>query len=76
MERAAFKMTAEYRALLGGRGSTLYEEFVDLFTKGIMAARKYATVTITMIEIMMFQVREINEKCPEYPLLQCAKYDE
>lgn len=56
MERAAFKLTPEYLALLGGKGSELYEEFVDMFTKGLLAARKYATITITMIEIMMFQV--------------------
>lgn len=56
MERAAFKFTPEYVEVLGGKGSKLYEEFVEMFTKGIMAARKYATVTITMIEIMMFQV--------------------
>lgn len=56
MERAAFKFTPEYVEVLGGKGSNLYEEFVEMFTKGIMAARKYAAVTITMIEIMMFQV--------------------
>lgn len=56
MERAAFKLTPEYVAVLGGKGSELYEEFVGMFTKGLAAARKYATVTVTMIEIMMFQV--------------------
>lgn len=56
MERAAFKITPEYVAVLGGKGSPLYEEFADLFAKGLAAARKYASVTITMIEIMMFQV--------------------
>lgn len=56
MERAAFKFTAEYVEVLGGSDSELYEEFIDMFTKGLAAARKYATVTITMIEIMMFKV--------------------
>ncbi|CAN0492935.1 unnamed protein product, partial [Laminaria digitata] len=53
MERAAFKFTPEYVEVLGGSDSDLYEEFIDMFTKGLAAARKYATVTITMIEIMM-----------------------
>lgn len=56
MERAAFKLTDEYVAVLGGKDSELYEEYVGMFVKGLMAARKYATVTITMLEIMMFQV--------------------
>lgn len=56
MERAAFKFTPEYLAVLGGKGSDLYEEFVGMFTKGLLAARKYASVTVTLIEIMMFQV--------------------
>lgn len=58
MERAAFKFTPEYLAVLGGKSSPLYEEFVNLFAKGLAAARKYASVTVTMIEIMMFQVRD------------------
>lgn len=57
MERAAFKCTREYVEVLGGKDSELYEEFVVMFTKGLAAARKYATVTVTMMEIMMFQVR-------------------
>eukprot|EP00752_Nemacystus_decipiens_P003913 g3587.t2 len=55
MERAAFKFTAEYLEVLGGKDSPMYEEFVEMFCKGLAAARKYATVTVTMIEIMMFQ---------------------
>lgn len=56
MERAAFKFTAEYLEVLGGKDSPMYEEFIDMFCKGLAAARKYATVTVTMMEIMMFQV--------------------
>lgn len=56
MERAAFKFTAEYLEVLGGKDSVMYEEFIVMFTKGLQAARKYATVTITMMEIMMFKV--------------------
>eukprot|EP00903_Cladosiphon_okamuranus_P005725 g5683.t1 len=55
MERAAFKFTAEYLEVLGGKDSPVYEEFIVMFCKGLAAARKYATVTVTMIEIMMFQ---------------------
>ena len=58
MERAAFKFTAEYVEVLGGSDSDLYEEFIHMFTKGLAAARKYATITITMIEIMMFKVKK------------------
>lgn len=67
MERAAFKFTAEYVEVLGGSDSELYEEFIDMFTKGLAAARKYATVTITMIEIMMFKVSA--DGCPLLLLL-------
>ena len=63
MERAAFKFTAEYAEMLGGKGADLYEEFVDMFTKGIFAARKYATVTTNMMEIMMFQVNVCTRLC-------------
>lgn len=56
MERAAFKFTPEYMEVLGGKDSAMYEEFILMFTKGLVAARKYATVTITMMEIMMFKV--------------------
>lgn len=56
MERAAFKLTAEYVEVLGGKESPMYEEFIQMFSDGLAAARKYATVTITMMEIMMFQV--------------------
>lgn len=56
MERAAFKFTSEYLEVLGGKDSPMYEEFIEMFCKGLAAARKYATVTITMLEIMMFQV--------------------
>ncbi|CAN0272613.1 unnamed protein product [Ectocarpus fasciculatus] len=55
MERAAFKFTSEYLEVLGGKDSPMYEEFIEMFCKGLAAARKYATVTITMLEIMMFQ---------------------
>ncbi|CAM9609906.1 unnamed protein product [Hapterophycus canaliculatus] len=55
MERAAFKFTAEYVEVLGGKDSPMYEEFVQMFCDGLAAARKYATVTVTMMEIMMFQ---------------------
>ncbi|CAM9124180.1 unnamed protein product [Ectocarpus sp. 12 AP-2014] len=55
MERAAFKFTSEYLEVLGGKDSPVYEEFIEMFCKGLAAARKYATVTITMLEIMMFQ---------------------
>lgn len=58
MERAAFKFTSEYLEVLGGKDSPVYEEFIEMFCKGLAAARKYATVTITMLEIMMFQVNK------------------
>ncbi len=58
MERAAFKLTDEYMEVLGGKESPMYEEFIVMFTKGLAAARKYATVTVTMMEIMMFKVRK------------------
>lgn len=60
MERAAFKCTGEYMEVLGGKDSAMYEEFIVMFIEGLQAARKYATVTITMMEIMMFKVISIS----------------
>lgn len=60
MERAAFKFTGEYMDVLGGKDSPMYEEFIVMFCKGLAAARKYATVTVTMMEIMMFQVSKLS----------------
>ncbi|KAG5183852.1 kinase-like domain-containing protein, partial [Tribonema minus] len=55
MERAHFKLTQEYVDVLGGRDSEMFKYYVEMVGQGLVAARKYATVAITLLEIMMFQ---------------------
>mmetsp|Transcript_9964 Transcript_9964/g.14023 ORF Transcript_9964/g.14023 Transcript_9964/m.14023 type:complete len:1056 (-) Transcript_9964:155-3322(-) len=55
MERASFKLTQEYVDAMGGKKSEVFKYFNEMVAQGLVAARKYASVAITLMEIMMFQ---------------------
>lgn len=55
MERAPFKLTAEYVEVMGGANDACYKEFVRLFVEGFKAARKNSQIAVGMVEIMMYK---------------------
>jgi phosphatidylinositol 4-kinase len=55
MERAPFKLTQEYADVLGGPDSEMFKYYIDMVGKGLIAAKKYSTVAVTLLEIMMFR---------------------
>lgn len=55
MERAPFKLTEEYVALMDGPDGECYKEFERLFVEGMKAARKNSMIALGLVEIMMYQ---------------------
>mmetsp|Transcript_735 Transcript_735/g.1071 ORF Transcript_735/g.1071 Transcript_735/m.1071 type:complete len:1002 (-) Transcript_735:81-3086(-) len=55
MERAPFKLTKDYVGVLGGPDSELFKYYEEMVGDGLNAARKYAAVSLTLLEITMFQ---------------------
>lgn len=51
-EAAPFKLTQEYIDILGGVGSTKFEEFKELMRKGFKDVRKHAERIIMIVELM------------------------
>jgi phosphatidylinositol 4-kinase B len=51
-EKAPFKLTNEFEALLGGRRSKLFQEFRQLCVKGFVALNEKAEQIILMVEMM------------------------
>ncbi|TMW68553.1 hypothetical protein Poli38472_006021 [Pythium oligandrum] len=69
LETAPFKLTKEMVEVLGGIGSKLFGEFVQLFALGTLAAQRNAEKIITLVEIMMrnstfpcFQGRDVSKE--------------
>lgn len=55
MERAPFKLTADYVEVMGGRKSACFAEFERLFVAGFEAARANSQVALGLVEIMMYK---------------------
>ena len=55
MERAPFKLTKEYVAVMGGVRSECYKEFERLFVAGFEECRKNSQIALGLVEIMMYK---------------------
>ena len=55
MERAPFKMTEEFVAVMGGPGDECYKEFQRLFVAGMKEARSKCQIALGLVEIMMYR---------------------
>jgi phosphatidylinositol 4-kinase len=55
-ENVPFKLTKEYMDLLGGEKSTLFRNFVDLFTRGFFALRQNIDIIVTAVEVSKIHI--------------------
>ena len=54
-ERAPFKMTSDYVKVMGGKDSSCFQEFRELFVSGFKAARSGSQIALGLVEIMMYE---------------------
>jgi phosphatidylinositol 4-kinase len=65
-ERAPFKMTQDYIAVMDGPNSSVFAEFKRLFVAGLVAARANSQIALGLVEIMMYKSKYPCFSGPRY----------
>ena len=55
METALFKLTSEMAEVMGGEGSEMFEQFVEMCIDGLLVARKHSDTLLCLVEIMSYR---------------------